>query len=114
MIDDFCMRMTNEFGPVFSYEMMGNIITFSYDSMTVIIKESKETVDNNGSDYNERDLIDSLCRVRYIILERQQRNLPKDVRIDFYNDLEVDLLQVKPVVFKTDNATELVITYPIK
>lgn len=113
-VDDFCMRMTNEFGPVFSYELISNIIAFSYDSMSIVIKELEETNDSSPYDYNEKDLIDSLCRVRFIILDRQQRNLPKDVRNEFYNDLDIKLLQEKPVVFKTDNATELVITYPMK
>jgi hypothetical protein len=86
LISDFCEVLNNEiFNLPISINFVDEHVEFSYDLITIKITNYKATP-TKSPDYFEADLIDCLCRLRLLIIERYNRRLPNQDRHSAFQD----------------------------
>lgn len=84
-------------------------ITFEYSSILITI--INVTNNKEESDFLEKDILDALCRMRLLVVERYNRNLPNINRHWAYKDLELDGLKInQPSIYLTDTKKLFLIT----
>lgn len=81
-IKEFIAVLSKEIGEDINLTIKDEYAAISYSGLEVVISSGK-----NEFDYKERDLVDSLCRLRLLVIEKFNRGLPNELRHEAYKDL---------------------------
>lgn len=108
IIIGFFKTLSNEMDEEIKAETSENYFRVIYDGIEITVKSLKksEQIFRSKNVFCEKDLIDSLCRLRLLIIERNNRKRQNSERHPFYKDtnLSVDF-------FITDQTNEILINY---
>jgi hypothetical protein len=85
-------------------------LIFKYAGIKIVLLEH---VDNlTGVDFIEKDILDALCRMRLLIIERCNRELPNNNRHPAYKDLEIEGINISDSsIYITDNKKLITISF---
>lgn len=106
-IKKFINIISEEIGELLVFDFNNKSLFVKYRTLTIIIQKSN----SEKGDYCEIDLLDALCRLRLLIVEKLNRDLPNDKRHYAFKDLEILKNKGIKSFYKTDFLNEIIINY---
>ena len=111
IIENFCKILVKEMDSPIKIDYSVDMVQFSYKEIVISIEILDNLNNKDSFDYCETDLVDSLCRMRLLVVERFNRLLPNDKRHYAYQDLGFGLEFEIPSIFLTDKKKEILVCY---
>jgi hypothetical protein len=106
----FLKVLRNELQESIIFYLNKEKLIFEYSGITITLLPKTDTT--SEVDFVEKDIVDALCRMRLLVVEKYNRNFPNTDRHWAYKDLELEGLKIEqPSIYLTDNKKLFLISF---